>query len=238
MGFMPMLTTSISLPLYIQISELLEREIAAGHYRVGDRLPPEAQLAKNLGVAVGTLRKALLELETRGRLLRKQGSGTYVANNNESLVPTKSIYEFFRLELVRGGGLPTAVVIDFQKVSTPQYFEGNSYRVRRLRSLNSIPIAIEEIYFSAEHRSDLKVEDLGEALYWFYQKHLGFWIANAEDHIGLAAVPSWSPSLFAPVIGSLSPYIERISTSNKNQIEEYSMTWFDAKVARYINRMK
>lgn len=232
------LPTSISLPLYIQICELLEREIAAGHFRAGDRLPPESQLAKNLGVAVGTLRKSLAELETRGRLVRRQGSGTYVASNNEAQLSAKSIYEFFRLELMRGGGLPTAVITDFQKVSMPQYFEGVSYRVRRLRSLNSIPIAVEEIYFNANHQSNLKVEDIGEALYWFYKENLGFWITSVEDRIGIAPVPSWSPSVFTPAIGSLCPYIERVSKSNKNIIEEYSMTWFDAKHARYINRIK
>ena len=234
----PTSPTSISLPLYIQISELLEREIAAGHFGAGDRLPPESQLAKTLGVAVGTLRKSLAELENRGRLVRRQGSGTYVASHNEAPRSAKSIYEFFRLELVRGGGLPTAVVTDFQKVSTPHYFEGKSYRVRRLRSLNSIPMAVEEIYFNANHHPNLKVEDIGEALYWFYQKNLGFWITNVEDHIGLAPVPSWSPSLFTPTIGSLCPYIERVAKSNKNTIEEYSVTWFDAKQARYINRIK
>ncbi|MEC8483061.1 MAG: winged helix-turn-helix domain-containing protein, partial [Pseudomonadota bacterium] len=50
------------LPLYIQISELLNREIAAGHWLPGERLPIEAELAAKLGVAIGTLRKALKKL--------------------------------------------------------------------------------------------------------------------------------------------------------------------------------
>jgi DNA-binding GntR family transcriptional regulator len=54
------ITTQTSLPVYIQISELLTREITAGFYAAGDRLPPEAELATKLGVAVGTLRKAAL----------------------------------------------------------------------------------------------------------------------------------------------------------------------------------
>jgi GntR family transcriptional regulator len=246
--------TSTSLPLYIQISELLTREIAAGHWMEGDRLPPEAVLADKLGVAVGTLRKALAELDTRGLLERRQGSGTYIKSKSQSSSdgPAKSVYEFFRLELLRGGGLPTATVIDLQKISKPdfcpdfgsaneQYSKKSKqmcYRVRRLRSLNSIPVAIEDIYFDARHQPGLTLEDMGEALYLFYQQRLGFWISRTEDRIGLGAVPDWSPSMFAPASGSTCPRIERLSWSGKNTIEEYSATWTDAQRCRYVNRLK
>lgn len=233
-----------ALPLYLQISELLEREIAAGMYREGDRLPPEEALAATLSVAVGTLRKALSELASRGLLDRRQGSGTYVKAQHpaHSTVQQGAIYSFFKLELLRGGGLPTASVIDFQQVATPEAlasgFSPQCYRVRRLRSLGALPVAIEEIFFDAKHAQDLAIEDLGEALYQFYQTRLGFWISRVEDRIGMMAVPAWSPSLFAPAAGALCPCIERVSWSGKNNIEEYSVTWFDAQRCRYVNRMK
>jgi GntR family transcriptional regulator len=232
-----------SLPLYIQISELLTREIAAGLYAQGDRLPPESELAVTLDVAVGTLRKALAELETRGLLERRQGSGTYVKSGVLVGDPSSSgVYGFFKLELLRGGGLPTASVIDFAKIATPKSFQVSfsnaCYRVRRLRALGGLPVAIEEIYFDARHKGDLTIEDLGEALYQFYQTQLGFWISHVEDHIGMDSVPAWSPSLFMPSIGSQSPRVERVSWSGKNNIEEYSVTWFDPERCRYVNRMK
>jgi GntR family transcriptional regulator len=231
-----------SLPLYIQISELLTREIAAGLYAEGDRLPPESELATTLDVAVGTLRKALAELEIRGLLERRQGSGTYVKSLEVDAAKQPSVYGFFKLELLRGGGLPTASIIDFAKIGTPESFQASfskaCYRVRRLRSLGGLPVAIEEIYFDARHESDLKIEDLGEALYQFYQSRLGFWISRAEDHVGLGTVPDWSPSLFAPAISSKSPIVERVSWSGKNKIEEYSVTWLDPERCRYVNRMK
>ena len=92
------------LPIYLQISELLTRQIRAGHWRGGERLPTEAELAESLGVAVGTLRKSLAVLQEQQVLERIQGSGTYVRSSQKG----KSIYEFFRLELREGPGLPTA----------------------------------------------------------------------------------------------------------------------------------
>jgi GntR family transcriptional regulator len=242
-----MQASTTALPMYLQISEFLTREIAIGRWSEGDRLPPEAVLAHTLGVATGTLRKALAELHIRGLLVRKQGSGTYVKPHQQpnAQAEGKSIYDFFRLELLRGGGLPTATVVDFQKITHPKhvpYFAGNQaaqcYRVRRLRCLNSLPVAIEEIYFDVRHQSTLAIEDLGEAMYRFYQQRLGFWISRAEDRIGASAVPSWSPSLFAPLAGTVCPQIERTSWSGKNHIEEYSITWFDPLRCRYVNRLK
>ena len=67
------------LPIYQQITEYLSREISSGRWLAGDRLPIEAELAANLGVAIGTLRKALAKLEEDGLIERRQGSGTYVS---------------------------------------------------------------------------------------------------------------------------------------------------------------
>jgi GntR family transcriptional regulator len=239
--------SSSSLPLYIQITELLTREIAAGHWAEGDRLPPEAEFSQTLGVAVGTLRKALAELDARGVLERRQGSGTYIRQSTlaSGVAQNKSVYEFFKLELARGGGLPSATVMDIQKIPHPKFVpnfnEGKAkfcYRVRRLRALNAMPVAIEEIYFDARHHPQLTVEDLGEALYLFYQQRLGFWISHAEDRVGAARVPEWAPSLFTPKVGTMCPNVERISWSGKNKFEEYSITWFDPERCRYVNRMK
>eukprot|EP01041_Mallomonas_annulata_P035290 gene35290-58216_t len=43
------------LPVYLQIAELLARQIKAGYWHSGERLPTEAELAQTLSVAVGTL---------------------------------------------------------------------------------------------------------------------------------------------------------------------------------------
>ncbi|MDE0852608.1 winged helix-turn-helix domain-containing protein, partial [Yoonia sp.] len=55
-----------SLPKYIQVSEMLIREIAADHLADGARLPPERDMAVELGISVGTLRKALRDLANKG----------------------------------------------------------------------------------------------------------------------------------------------------------------------------
>jgi GntR family transcriptional regulator len=54
--------------------------LAPGRHRTGDRLPPEHELGAMLGVSRGTLRTALQRLESSGEIVRRQGSGTFVAS--------------------------------------------------------------------------------------------------------------------------------------------------------------
>ncbi len=65
-----------TVPLYQQVMRVLMQRIAAGEYRVS--LPAEGDLARELGVSSGTVRKALDALEAEGVLERRQGRGTFV----------------------------------------------------------------------------------------------------------------------------------------------------------------
>jgi len=56
----------------------LRNQIDAGEFEVGERLPAERHLSHQFGVARGTLREGLKELEAAGYVERRQGSGTYV----------------------------------------------------------------------------------------------------------------------------------------------------------------
>lgn len=67
------------LPLYAQIKSVLIRRIGEGEWPATQALPSEWELAAQLGVSQGTVRKALSELVAQGVLTRMQGRGTYVA---------------------------------------------------------------------------------------------------------------------------------------------------------------
>src|SRR4051812_14219399 len=58
--------------------------IHSGELSPGDRLPPERDLAKLLGVSRPTLRAGIRSLATVGILQSRQGAGTFVAEKEES----------------------------------------------------------------------------------------------------------------------------------------------------------
>jgi len=227
------------LPLHIEISEMLAREIKAGVLLDGERLEPERTMAQRLGIAVGTLRKALAELHTMGMLERVQGSGNYVRNIDAN----NTIYGFFRLELLDGGGLPGASTVSVTRVhgtSEITFSEKNEYyRIRRLRFLNDIDAAMEEIWLDA-HYSDINITttDLSDSLYQFYKDRLGFWIARVEDKLSVSTLPSWRPTHFGSRGIPMWGYVERKGWDQHGQQAEYSRTWFDTGTTRYIARWK
>jgi GntR family transcriptional regulator len=75
--------------------QALRNWLAPGRHRVGDRLPPEQEVAAMLGISRGTLRTALQRLEDTGEIVRRQGSGTFVGR---VAVPTQLDERLERLE--------------------------------------------------------------------------------------------------------------------------------------------
>ncbi|RZO30955.1 MAG: GntR family transcriptional regulator, partial [SAR116 cluster bacterium] len=104
-----------ALPVYIQIAELVARQIEAGLLAEGQRLPPEREMARQHGVAVGTLRKSLARLTEMGHLDRRQGSGNYIRRSDGAA----SLYSLFRLERPDGGGLPSARLLSCERIRKP-----------------------------------------------------------------------------------------------------------------------
>lgn len=65
-------------PLYYQLAQSVEEAVASGAIHHGSRLPPEKDIAKELRVAVSTVRRAWSYLERKGMLTRTRKSGTFV----------------------------------------------------------------------------------------------------------------------------------------------------------------
>ena len=65
-------------PLHHQVYVDLKAALDSGEHAVGERLPPERELARLYGCSLITIRRALDELSREGRLGRQQGRGTFV----------------------------------------------------------------------------------------------------------------------------------------------------------------
>lgn len=65
--------------LWSAIAATLTKEIGAGHYRPGDKLPTEAALSARFGVNRHTVRHALAALAERGLVHSRRGAGVFVA---------------------------------------------------------------------------------------------------------------------------------------------------------------
>jgi GntR family transcriptional regulator len=68
--------------LYLQLRDLLAERIARGTWKAGSHIPNEIELAREVGVSSGTVRKALEVMEAQRLITRRQGRGTHVNDPN------------------------------------------------------------------------------------------------------------------------------------------------------------
>lgn len=73
-----------SLPLHVQVEEMLRKLIDQPEYQNGKLLPNEIHMAQRLGISRSTVRQATNKLVYERLLIRKKGVGTKVAKNNIS----------------------------------------------------------------------------------------------------------------------------------------------------------
>jgi len=67
-----------SAPVYVRLTDALERDIRGHSLQAGARLPPHRDLAHELGLSVGTVSKAYMEAERRGLISARVGRGSFV----------------------------------------------------------------------------------------------------------------------------------------------------------------
>jgi GntR family transcriptional repressor for pyruvate dehydrogenase complex len=80
-----------TVPRGTAVSEVVKQLIAlltTGELTPGSRLPPERQLAEELGVGRSAVREALAALEILGIVSVRPGSGTYLRDSTSELLPT------------------------------------------------------------------------------------------------------------------------------------------------------
>lgn len=90
-------------PLYRQVSAAIADLIGSGALKPGVMLPPERELAAMTGLSRVTVSRAMKELVKAGRLMQRQGSGTYVANQTTAPAAPQQGLSSFSEEMTRRG---------------------------------------------------------------------------------------------------------------------------------------
>ncbi len=71
-------------PVYLRIADSIESAIAAGTLPAGSKLPPQRNLAYDIGVTIGTIGRAYALVHERGLVAGEVGRGTYVLDRAET----------------------------------------------------------------------------------------------------------------------------------------------------------
>ncbi len=77
--------------LYQVIGQQLKDKISAGEYSVGDKLPPEREIAEQMDVSRSVIRESLIMLELQDIVQVRKGSGVYIINIPDEVSNEKSV---------------------------------------------------------------------------------------------------------------------------------------------------
>lgn len=180
-------------PLYQQVKDLLIERLIGGYWKPGDLLPSEFQLAGELGVSQGTVRKALDEMTAGNLLVRRQGRGTYVAEHDQE----HALFHFFKMTDRQGQPLvPESRVLRISKgrvrsAEAARLVLGANAevtRITRVRTLAGCPAIFERIVLPAALFPKLhETRDLPNTLYTLFARDYGLTIARAEERLSAVA---------------------------------------------------
>ncbi|MEU3900054.1 FadR/GntR family transcriptional regulator [Streptomyces sp. NPDC045251] len=79
--------------LYEQVLQRLRQYVTDGGLRAGDRLPPERDLARRLGVSRASVKQAIVVLEVQGLVEARHGGGTYLVRDSLDVEPVEDMVE-------------------------------------------------------------------------------------------------------------------------------------------------
>jgi GntR family transcriptional regulator len=146
----------------------LHRLIESPEAAPGDRIPSERTLAEELGVSRMTVRRAVDDLVRLGQLERRSTSGTHITSPSVTRSLDLGLATSFTRVMQSSGARPGARLLFFEArgatrlvaehlqvaVGTPLIV------IRRLRTANGLPIAVETSHLPADRVTGLVAADL------------------------------------------------------------------------------
>ncbi len=136
------MTDNIDLRSYKKIGSILKKQLIDGIYQVGERLPPERDLAEQMNVSRTVIREAVIMLELEELVSVRKGSGVYVLKLPKTEAQNDSAYEYTDVgpfELLQARQLIESSIAEFAAI------QANRNDILRLKDiLNRERITLEQ----------------------------------------------------------------------------------------------
>ncbi|GAA4214436.1 GntR family transcriptional regulator [Actinocatenispora rupis] len=175
-------------PLALSLAASLEREILSGHWPVGSKLPTERELAARSRVSRQVVREAFDELERAGFIIRRQGSGTYVAGRRleQSLLGHFSIVDALRSS---GATITTEVLSRTVTPALPAVAasldidpDASVLELERLRRADGEPLMLEQTWLPADRLPGIAAAQFSDtSLYAILREEYGVLLVRATE---------------------------------------------------------
>lgn len=221
------LDPSASPHLYLQVRNGLARLIRERRFSVDDALPSERVLAERLGISRVTARKAIAALVDEGLIVRRHGSGNYIAPMLEQ--PLTRLTSFTE-ELKQRGFVPRSRWI--RRVIGPALTEemvalglspgARVARLERVRLGDDTPMAYEASALPVSIVPD--PENVRDSLYNYLLERHSLPV-RALQHIRAANATARQAELLSIPVGQALLFITRVGYLDDGRAVEITHTW-------------
>ena len=212
--------------------------------QVGDALPSERRLATDLGVSRPTLRAVIDELVREGLLLRRHGSGTYVAEPKIALPLTMTS---FSEDMTRRGMRPGSRVVAFDCVAAGAKLGqrlqispvDEVWVITRLRLADDETMAIEWLHAPRALLGDLRREELADHSYYELLKtRRGITIASGVQTIEPTVTSPEEAELLGVPVHSPAFLFERTTQSDGGEVVEFVRSVYRGDRYRLVTELR
>ncbi|OPA75123.1 hypothetical protein BVG16_21160 [Paenibacillus selenitireducens] len=175
-------------PLYFQVSQIIENEVKAGTFKPGDLFSTEEELQQRFNVSRSTIRKAIDDLKQRGWLIQQVGKGTFVGSYH--LSKTKSHLLSLTEELREKGIEPGTKYIHVttespsKEVAEQLHYDKEVHVIKRVRTADGVPFVYITQYLPGFFQ--VKDEEVGESVYKFLERTNGLHLDESIHVVGAA----------------------------------------------------
>jgi DNA-binding GntR family transcriptional regulator len=234
-GRMPLSQLGLDGPatLHSRISTWMRSQIASGAWPAHYRLKPEPELAAELGVSRGTLRRALSTLTEEGALVQVRGKGTFVTSSVVEPAIAQKLTSLSEDFASQGVDLATTV-LRCQVVTAPPPVVAllelpsttNILKLCRLRSTAEGPVALLANYVRTDLAPGLeKVDFTKETLFGTLANRYGLHITSGRRTFTATAADEEQALHLQVPVGSPLQYLEQVTYLAGGEPIEYSDVW-------------
>lgn len=220
------------IPLYYQVSQILEEMITKGGIKPGEKLPPEEILADQFEVSRPTINKAISLLVTKSLVFQERGKGTFVRTREVKLTLMQELASFgeaFKREKIR---FHTEVLALRKEEASKDIADRLEIKegdivvyLKRLRYVEKEPILLSESYLLPDLFPGVENEDFTKnSLYSLLEKKYKIPVIKTERCVRAIKALDEEAHFFRIPIGEPVIRLEGVAFSTGNLKVEYFNT--------------
>lgn len=242
------LSEQAAAPLYEGVKRQISEAILLGKWTPGTVLPGEVALAQSFGVAVGTVRRALMDLTAEGLLTRRRKTGTVVTGRtpHHSL---RYFFQYFRLHgldgtLVRSKARVLSVSVELAAADEAAALEIDPatavLRLHRTREIDGRVVMHDRFSLPAGRIADFPQDPdrVPELLYLFLLEQYGIRISAVREQVSAELADEVDQAVLGLSPPAAVLRIEEIAFDQSGVPTIFAIHRAMTKAHRYVNEIR